>query len=139
FSRRMQNAVEARLRSQIALLIIQQPRHDLRRWQARELWPVTDIQHRLTLFLSQRMGRGRSYGVGALVLTTIEPASVGVLPDPQLSTDAAKASSVCHGFIDQFHNSAAIYGIGHFSSSPQIAWTFFLSTSSAAVSASAAS
>ncbi len=121
FSRRMQNAVEARFRGQIPLLIIQQPRHDLRRWQACELRLVADIQHRLTLFLGQRMGRGRSYSVGPLILTPTRPASVGVLSDPQFSADAAQAGTVCHGFIDQFHNSTAICGIGHFSLSPQIA------------------
>src|SRR5690554_3144089 len=43
------------------------------------------------------------------------------------------------GLVDQLYNPAAICGIGHFSSSPQIAWTFFRSASNAAVSAKAAS
>src|SRR5690554_1849861 len=43
------------------------------------------------------------------------------------------------GLVDQLYNPTAICGIGHFSSSPQIAWTFFRSASNAAVSAKAAS
>lgn len=60
FSRRMQDAIEGRLRGKIPLLIIQQPRNNLRRRQAGKLRSVADIQHRLAFFVRQGMaGLGR--------------------------------------------------------------------------------
>src|SRR5690606_6575099 len=91
FSRRMQDAVEGRFRGQISLLIVQQPRDDLRRRQAGKLRAVADIQHCLTFLRRQGMGRRGPAGMGALVFTPTGPAPVGVLPNTQFSTNSAQA------------------------------------------------
>src|SRR5699024_7870663 len=135
----MQDAIKTRFRSQVALLIVKQASHDLCGRQAGKGRPMADIEHGLTLRFAQGMGGSRSYGMRALILSAPGPASISVLSDPQFLAYAMQPCTIAPGLVDQCKDLTAICGIGHFSSSPQIAWTFFRKVRSAAVSARAAS
>src|SRR5512143_2762311 len=102
---------------------------------------MTQGKHLGLLRHAQLIGRFGTHGGG----TTIEvdrragsPALVGTHVNPDLDTRPAPARARAVGLRDQRHGLLAIGGTDHSASpSPQIAWTFFRSTRSAAVSANA--
>ena len=95
----------------------------------------------LPLFLRRELLRCFSGGMGSLVLLYVSlfaPSLEGSFGYADFSAGFCLGGTARYGFSDQFSCFTAIRGTDQSSSfSPQIAWTFFLSTSRAAASARA--
>lgn len=119
-------------------MVIQQQRHDLRRWQAGVIGLVANGQDHGFLQSGQCMRRLVFGGVWPAILITGFPAAIGVGTNAQLGTSTFQARAIRTRLINQLYSMLAISGAGQSSSSPQIAWAFFRRVSKAAVSAKAA-
>ena len=119
-------------------MVIQQQRHDLRRWQAGVIGLVANGQDHGFLHRGQGMRRCVFWCGWPTIFITGVPAAIGVATNAQLGTSAFQARAIRTRLINQLDNMLAISGAGQSSSSPQIAWAFFRKVSKAAVSAKAA-
>ncbi len=117
--------------------------YDLAGWQTLKLWLVGYIYNRHGLFLTQLVVRDWPLCKRSLICrrrSLDAPALQSSLADPDLLAGHSLPGACFFGFFDQHAGSSAIRGADQASAlSPQIAFAFFLSTSNAAVSASAAS
>jgi len=137
----VQHPVDRRGRGQVALFLVEQTHHDLLGRQAGVRRAVAHVEDRLLFGRRQGVSGYRPVNKRALVLAEAAvtgPALVRAGGDAQLTAGRLQAGALSTGLIDQLDSMLAIRGADHDSSSPQIAFAFFRSVSSAAVSARAA-
>jgi len=137
-----QHSVEWRLGSYV-YAAISQTWNNLTWWQTFEFNLICSFYNGLSFLYAQLVYRYRAFGMFSLVFygwSFTSPTLQGTLSNSKFLTSRCFAGPCVNSFFDQHYGSLAIWGADQSSSgSPQIAWAFFLSTKSAAVSASAAS
>src|SRR5439155_9824173 len=132
-------AVEARLACDVEALVGEK-RHDLSRRSIAVLGEVRRLDNQPLLGLRAAVGRGRIRAVATILAAAFAPpAGDRARRDADLLACGVDSRSRADGLLDELADHSSLLGSVLSSSSPQIAWTFFWSTRSAAASASARS